>query len=76
MVNGVVMRMDVVISVPEYDVQRGLHVEWEDGFEIEVDVDGPEVRVVANRAGLVSLARQLLTLAQADAPSGAPALDG
>ncbi|WP_406053282.1 hypothetical protein [Kribbella sp. NBC_00889] len=33
--------MDVVISVPEYDVQRGLHVEWEDGFEIGVDVDEP-----------------------------------
>lgn len=27
--------------------------------------------MVANRAGLVSLARQLLTLAQEDAPSGA-----
>ncbi|MFG1622110.1 hypothetical protein [Kribbella sp. NPDC049227] len=62
--------MDVVISVPEYDVQRGLRVEWEDGFEIGVDVDRAEVRVVANRVGLVSLARHLLTLAQAEVSSG------
>ena len=62
--------MDVLISVPEYDGRRGIHLEWDDGFEIGVAVDGSEVRLVANRAGLVSLARHLLTLAQDGVPSG------
>ncbi|TDD44435.1 hypothetical protein E1263_40675 [Kribbella antibiotica] len=62
--------MLVSIEVPEYDVERGLTFEWDDGFVIEVDVSGTEVVVSANRAGLVSLARHLLVLAQDGVPSG------
>ncbi|MEV0288153.1 MULTISPECIES: hypothetical protein [unclassified Kribbella] len=58
------------MNVPEFDPQRGLRFEWEDGFEIGVEVVDAEVRLVANRAGLVSLARHLLTLAQDGVPSG------
>jgi hypothetical protein len=62
--------MDVYVEVPEYDSQRGLHFDWEDGFEISVEVNDSEVVIAANRSGLVSLARHLLTLAQDGVPTG------
>ncbi|TDC31819.1 Imm32 family immunity protein [Kribbella albertanoniae] len=62
--------MNISLDVPEYDAVRGLRFEWEDGFEVTVDVDGSEVHLSANQAGLISLARHLLTLAQAAVPSG------
>lgn len=62
--------MDISIQVPEYDEQRGLRFEWEDGFEIKLEVLESEVLLSANRAGLISLARHLLTLAQDSVPSG------
>ena len=36
---------------------------WEDGFEIRTRTEGDEVTISANRAGLVSLANNLLALA-------------
>ncbi|MFJ6602211.1 Imm32 family immunity protein [Streptomyces lydicus] len=56
--------MDLVISVPEYCVGEGLKFAWDDDFEIEMEVGPTEVLIKANRAGLTSLARHLLTLAQ------------
>ncbi|MYU53109.1 MULTISPECIES: Imm32 family immunity protein [Streptomyces] len=56
--------MDRVIDVPEYRDGEGLRFVWEDGFEIELTVSLTEVVIKANRAGLTSLARHLLTLAQ------------
>ncbi|MFC8829433.1 hypothetical protein ACFT9I_29270 [Streptomyces sp. NPDC057137] len=56
--------MDRVIDVPEYRVGEGLHFAWDDDFEIELTVRSAEVVIKANRAGLTSLARHLLTLAQ------------
>ncbi|WP_078889836.1 Imm32 family immunity protein [Streptomyces sp. NRRL S-1813] len=56
--------MDLVISVPDYRVGEGLQFSWDDGFEIELEVGSTEVVLKANRAGLTSLARHLLTLAQ------------
>ncbi|MFD3311053.1 hypothetical protein [Streptomyces sp. NPDC058694] len=56
--------MDRVIDVPEYRVGEGLHFVWDDDFEIELTVRSTEVVIKANRAGLTSLARHLLTLAQ------------
>jgi hypothetical protein len=61
----------ILFEVPEYDRQRGLHLEWDEGFEIGLEVQGPDVRLTGNREGLRSLARHLLTLAQAGVPSGA-----
>jgi hypothetical protein len=58
------------LDVPEFDPQRGLRFEWEDGFEIGVEILDSEILVTTNRAGLVSLARHLLTLAQDGVPSG------
>lgn len=56
--------MDRVIDVPEFRDGGGLHFIWDDNFEIELTVRSTEVVIKANRAGLTSLARHLLTLAQ------------
>lgn len=42
-----------------------MHIEWVDGFEIRVTADKREAVISANRAGLLSLARQLEALADA-----------
>ncbi|OLT31157.1 hypothetical protein BJF79_08895 [Actinomadura sp. CNU-125] len=44
---------------------------WDDGYEISVGVEAGEVVVAANREGLISLARHLLTLAQEGVSPGA-----
>lgn len=41
-----------------------MELHWEDGFEIRVRVEGGEARISANAAGLRSLAKHLLTLAE------------
>jgi hypothetical protein len=40
-----------------------MKVDWVDGFEIRVCAHGDEVSISANREGLISLARQLMALA-------------
>ena len=45
-------------------------MEWEDGFIISARADGGTVVITANREGLISLARLLLTLADERVPSG------
>lgn len=59
-----------LIDVPEYDPQRGVRTEWEDGSSISVTVRNNQVFVTANPAGLRSLARHCLVLAQAGVPEG------
>ena len=44
-----------------------MDIEWEDGFTIKVKVDEGSVVVRANKEGLLSLARQLMALADTDA---------
>jgi hypothetical protein len=61
--------MELKINIPEYSGD-GLRSEWEDGSEIEVKSDRGSIVILANKAGLVSLAKQLLTLAQDHVPSG------
>ena len=41
-----------------------MKIEWTDGFEIRVRVDGDEVLISANREGLLSLAEQFSALAE------------
>ena len=62
--------MLVSLDVSEYDPVRGLTLEWDNGFSIELSASGTEVFLAGNRAGLVSLARHLLVLAQDDVPAG------
>lgn len=57
------------IEVPDYD-ENGIKTEWEYDFEITCSVFENAVNITANRAGLLSLAFHLLTLAQEDVPSG------
>jgi hypothetical protein len=47
-----------------------MDIEWEDGFSIKVSVDsGGAVTIASNKQGLLSLARQLTALADAQAGS-------
>lgn len=62
--------MKHIIDVPEYDRETGLPAEWDDGFEITVRTRDDAVVISANPAGLRSLARHLLVLAQDMTPSG------
>jgi hypothetical protein len=48
-----------------------MKIEWEDGFIIKTDLlTGNIFRIVADKNGLISLAKQLLSLAQDDIPVG------
>jgi hypothetical protein len=62
--------MEYKIDVKEYSSQNGVSLIWEEGFEIESSVNGKEITIIANKSGLISLARHLLTLAQDNVPAG------
>ena len=42
--------MERLVSIGSYDPTAGLHLEWSDGFEIEVQVHSGEVLIRANKA--------------------------
>ena len=54
------------IDVPQYG--PSFKFIWEDGFAIRCRLDDSAVIIEANRAGLISLARHLLVLADENAP--------
>jgi hypothetical protein len=60
--------MKIELEVPGYS--NGLHMNWEDGYVISAKIDNETIIITANHAGLVSLARLLLTLADERAPAG------
>jgi hypothetical protein len=62
--------MIIEINVPNYQKEEGLKYVWDDNFVIESSIDCNTITIKANEAGLRSLARHLLTLAQPDIPSG------
>lgn len=62
--------MEIKLNIPEYSKSSGFKYSWEDGFVIKADVIDDSVTISANRAGLISLAKQLLTLAQETTPVG------
>ncbi|NJP65700.1 Imm32 family immunity protein [Streptomyces spiramenti] len=62
--------MEHVISTPDYRPDEGLRFSWDEGFEIFVSATQSEVLIRANRAGLTSLARHLMTLAQEEVTNG------
>jgi len=63
--------MKYVIDIPEYDSSKGFRFEWEDNFQISTKVDDKgAITITANPDGLISLARHLLVLAQANIPKG------
>lgn len=61
--------MIVKIEVPDYS-PRGLRFVWEEGYAISTRMDGDTFVLSANEAGLISLARHLLLLAQISCPIG------
>ncbi|RZK58814.1 MAG: hypothetical protein EOO91_07140 [Pedobacter sp.] len=60
--------MEIKINIPDYN--GVLQSNWEDGFEIKTIFSNEEIVISANKAGLISLAKQLLTLAQDTVPTG------
>ncbi len=62
--------MDITISVHEYVASQGIRLSWQPGSRIEMHSLAGEVVIKANRAGLISLANHLLTLAQENVPAG------
>jgi hypothetical protein len=56
--------MDFKIDIPEYDEKKGFVFDWDYNFEIEVKVIDNAVQITANKAGLLSLARHLISLSQ------------
>lgn len=55
------------IFVPDYD-EKGLSFVWEKDFSVKCSIDNNCVTIEANKGGLISLARLLLTLAQDKVP--------
>lgn len=62
--------MKIEIDIPDYSPPEGLRFVWEDDFTIVVEPHGDGFIIRANRDGLISLARHLLTLAQENVPPG------
>jgi len=62
--------MRVFIDVPAYTSPGGLRLEWDQGFEVRAHMVGDDLILSANVAGLRSLARHFLALAQEVVPSG------
>jgi hypothetical protein len=62
--------MQLLVEIPDYNPATGFEFTWTDGFEIEVDLCQDGVMIKCNKAGLISLATQLLTLAQDDFGNG------
>lgn len=56
--------MQILINVPDYNSEEGIKYIWENNFEIEVRGNGAEIVLIANKAGLISLATHFLTLAE------------
>jgi len=62
--------MEIKIEVPKYSPDNGITYRWEEGFEIRTLIDNGKISIIANQAGLLSLANHLLNLAQDDIQSG------
>ena len=63
--------MNVTISVPDYSPETGLVCEFEDDYRISVEVqEDRSVCIRADKGGLISLARLLLTMSSDFVPDG------
>lgn len=62
--------MIIEINLPEYQQEVGIKYVWDDDFNIETSIEGNRINIRANEAGLRSLAKHLLTLAQSCIPVG------
>jgi hypothetical protein len=62
--------MEIKLNVPEHQKNRGIKYNWQNGFNIKIEIEDNTVLIKANREGLMSLANHLVTLAQQDIPLG------
>ncbi|MBS1500453.1 MAG: hypothetical protein JST32_00225 [Bacteroidetes bacterium] len=62
--------MKIYLQIPNYNKNDGLNYHWEDNFLIKTKYANSEFLLEANKEGLVSLAIQLLTLAQDNVEPG------
>ena len=62
--------MKINLEIPIYTKETGVKCEWELGFEIVIKYEKGITKLVANKEGLVSLAKILLTLAQDEVSAG------
>ena len=61
--------MKITVDIPDYD-GRSLDVVWESDSEYTISIHGDDVIILANRNGLISLAKQMLYLAYNNLPEG------
>ncbi|MGQ7856428.1 Imm32 family immunity protein [Pedobacter sp. WC2501] len=64
------MMIEVKLEVPKYNDEVGLQSSWVNGFILKTDIIENQIQIQANKAGLISLAKQLLSLAQDETPIG------
>ena len=62
--------MKVTLELPDYSPETGIRTQWEAGFNIITSGTADCFVLKANKAGLISLATHLLTLAQDKVPDG------
>jgi hypothetical protein len=63
--------MRLTLSVPDYSPEDGLICEFEEDYRISVEIDEDlSVCMAANKAGLITLAKLMLTLASDNVPDG------
>jgi len=53
-----------MIEIPEYNRNKGIEYIWENDFVISTVANGKSIIISANKEGLISLAKQILTLAE------------
>ena len=63
--------MIVTVDVPDYSPEHDLRRQWDEGSVIATKWEDGTLVVEANREGLLSLARLMLTLAAQSVPPGA-----
>lgn len=62
--------MNLQIEIPDYLPNEGFNHEWCKDFQIKTSFERNVFVIKANKEGLISLAKQLLQLAQDDVPNG------
>ncbi|MCR8843740.1 hypothetical protein NQ117_08575 [Paenibacillus sp. SC116] len=60
--------MEMNIQIPKYSKDNGFEFVWENNFTILAEKNEDSIVIKANKEGLLSLATQLLTLAQNEVP--------
>ena len=61
--------MKITLEIPDYD-GRATDVIWKQDAAVRVDIFGRGVVITANSDGLISLAKQMMYLAEETVPSG------